>query len=376
MVVPLTIFLISFQVVTDTLATVPQQMLGDGLSSLADGMVGMKRMVERQKHLMEKLNEEVAEYKDNETHLRASITFLTEETMLLKKAREEMEVNKKKEQDDLKRKIAQLDQDWRWEKATVVKLEKKLNTTDTWFRDTVKHMETEIATLKEKLRVAEMQAKAAQTERNAAKQELADVQDRTRKLLSRLDLNNDVSKAALSVDHARNISYVRRRKPALNTISASPNMLTATDQPLLYTRKSNGTASAVLVSNDSDTTSPNAASTSSKKPKIDFEAIDETNIEIEDVPVDSKTTQEDLKTVTTHNASLNHGVKSQPQCSTCGKFYDEISNFDGACMQHEPGATLLNEGTSLQVWSCCKSAEKFKGCVKSRHIPKEQCINS
>ena len=36
-----------FQVVTDTLATMPQQMLEDGQTSLADGMIGMRRMVER-----------------------------------------------------------------------------------------------------------------------------------------------------------------------------------------------------------------------------------------------------------------------------------------------------------------------------------------
>ena len=357
------------QVVTDTLATMPQQMLEDGPNSLADGMVCMKRSIERQKHLMQKLNEEIAEYKANETQLRTSVTFLTEDNMLLKKAREEMEENKKKEQDELNTKIAQLDQNWRWEKATVVKLEKKLETTEKWFRDSVKQMETEIGNLKEKLRLAELQAKEAQTERNVAKEELTQVQDRTRKLLSSLDLNNDISKAAFSVDHARNISYARRRRPTLNTISASPNTLTTTDQPLLYTRKPNGTASLVPQSNNSDSA---CASTSSKKPKINFETIDETNIEIEDVTTNSKITEQDLKTATTLNSSLNRGATLQPQCSTCGRFYDEISNFDGACLQHQPGATLLNEGTSLQVWSCCKSAETFKGCIKSRHIPKEQ----
>ena len=169
-------------------------------------------MVERQKHLLKNLNEEIAEYKANETQLRASITFLTEDNLLLKKGREQIEVDMKKEQDELNKKISKLDQDCRWEKATVVKLEKKLETTETWFKDTVKHMEGEIATLKEKLRTAELQVKAAQTERNIAKEELIKVQDRTRKLLNSLDLNNDVSQTTLSVDHARNISYVRRRK--------------------------------------------------------------------------------------------------------------------------------------------------------------------
>ena len=123
---------------TDTLATMPQQMLEDGQTNLADGMIGMRRMVERQKHLLKNLNEEVAEYKANETQLRASITFLTEDNLLLKKAREQVEEDMKKEQDELNKKISTLDQDCRWEKATVVKLEKKLETTETWFKDTVK----------------------------------------------------------------------------------------------------------------------------------------------------------------------------------------------------------------------------------------------
>ena len=352
----------------DTLATMPQQMLEDGQTSLADGMIGMRRMVERQKHLMKNLNEEIAEYKANETQLRGSITFLTEENLLLKKGREQIEEDMKNEQDELNKKISKLDQDCRWEKATVVKLEKKLETTEIWFRDTVKHMEGEIATLKVKLRAAELQVKEAQTERNTTKEELTRVQDRTRKLLNSLDLNNDVFKTALSVDHARNISYARRRNLKHNTISMSSNTLTATDQPLLYSRKTNGSTSVALPSDNTEVS--NATTTSmelSNKPETEIEATEAGNNKIEDFINESKTMEKNLIT----DSTPKQNPKSQLQCVTCGKHYDEISNFEGACLSHQPGACLLNEGTSLEVWSCCKSAETFKGCVKFRHISKD-----
>ena len=351
----------------DTLATMPQQMLEDGQTSLADGMIGMRRMVERQKHLLKNLNEEISEYKANETQLRASITFLTEENLLLKKGREQIEEDMKKEQDELNKKISKLDQDCKWEKATVVKLQKKLETTEIWFKDTVKHMEGEIATLKEKLRAAELQVKEAQTERNIAKEELTKVQDRTRKLLNSLDLNNDVFKTALSVDHARNISYARRRNPKHNTISMSSNTLTATDQPLLYSRKTNGSTTVAVPSDNTEVS--NAPTTSielSSKHKTEVEVIEDGNIETEHFTDESKAMEKNLTDSTPYQ-----NPKSQLQCVTCGKHYDEISNFEGACLSHQPGACLLNEGTSLEVWSCCKSAETFKGCVKSRHISKD-----
>ena len=86
---------------------------------------------------------------------------------------------------------------------------------------------------------------------------------------------------------------------------------------------------------------------------------------------------------TNHIASLDSAVANQnteshvaadsqqteSQCSVCGKHYHEISNFDGACVYHPEDAMKVNEGTEIEVWSCCMSKDTYKGCLKSRHIP-------
>ena len=152
-----------------------------------------------------------------------------------------------------------------------------------------------------------------------------------------------------------------------NAISMSSNTLTATDQPLLYSRKTNGSAVVTLPSNNTEVYTDVITSTEpSNELKTEAEVIEEGNIETEDLSDGSKVTQKNLP-----GSIPNQNQMSQLQCVTCGKYYDEISNFEGACLSHQPGACLLNEGTSLEVWSCCKSAETFKGCVKSRHISKE-----
>ncbi len=343
-----------FQAVTDTLATMPQNSSDNDPSSLFENMISMQRTTDGQSRLIEQLNREVSELKGAEAQLQATVAFLTDENNELKKVRDNLQKKIASEKHDLAKKTTKLWEDLRLERTTASKLEQKVSTAEQSFSDTIKNLENEISTLKEKLRLAEMQAKNAVNERNASKQELTAVQDRTRKLLNSLDLSNDLTKTAFSVEHARNISYARRRRPTVTALAPATNVLTTESQ--LFKPHANGVLSLTPSPRNTDSLSiAGTSSTSSKKlliETVDYESDDDQQIQDHS------------------SATFNVDGKIQFTCATCGKRYDEISNFDGACVHHETGAQLLNQGTSLQVWSCCKSALTYKGCLKSRHLPK------
>ncbi len=279
--------------------------------------------------------------------------------MVLKREHAEMDEARREAQHELAECTTKLDRQLSSERERTLSLENRLFQTENCYKDTVKNLESEISMQKEKLKLAEAQAADAQTERNAAKQELTEVHDRTRRLLNSLDLNNDLTKTAMSVEHARNISYARRRRPSAHPLSASFNSLAANGQPLLYRRTPSG-LSLLTSSNNADSRRNSTTSLlSSHKLKNGFNDIQE-----------QPTGKDDNLNAALKVTAENSDRQTTLTCTTCGKTYDESSNYDGVCLRHQTGAKLLNEVTSLQVWSCCKSAQTFRGCIKSRHTPR------
>ncbi len=355
------------------MATLPQDKLDDGPGALLEGMAEMRTTIDKQKYRIKFLQEEVKKLKEKETEMETTITLLSQENVGLKQGSKAQDARMREQRDENWHKIRKLDMESKAGKTKVGNLEKKLATTEQMYKDTIAKREDEIATLKEKLHAAETQAKQAQNERNKVKEELNDVQNRTRKLLNTLDLSNDIKNSSMSIEHARNISYVRRRRST--AIAPQINTLTSNDQPLLYKREESGTGLLPIrdsfpppgipppvVDSGSTTASSSSLSNSiaTKKPKTDFAAITEDDIRLEDVSTESVADSRD--------PGVSKETVPKLKCVTCGKFYEEVTNFEGACLHHKEGAVLLNEGTELEVWSCCKSAQTFKGCVKSHHV--------
>ena len=159
--------------------------------------------------------------------------------------------------------------------------------------------------MKSQLNETIKQLHAANAERDAAHQELVEIRDKTRKLLFKLNLSHDT-----------------------HDIESTPLALEHA-RDMVYQRRSRpqplGSPSPRLTANT---------------PRVVHSPLLITSAQ-------------------THT--------QQRKCLTCGKYFSDASNYEGACVYHLPGARKLYPGTKLEVWSCCKSRDTFRGCQLSKH---------
>ena len=195
---------------------------------------------------------------------------------------------------------------------------------------------------------------AAVKERDTAREEVTDIQDKTRKLLFKLNLSNEIEDVGLSLEHARNIVYNRRgRRGSVQQATNLPPP--GSETPGSSTPNGSVTSSPRRHSNVASLASNTSRSDRLKKrASINGPLIHHTS---SDGAHSNKVTS---------TGGLGEAVT---RCGVCGKVYAEASNFEGACVNHLSGASKLYEGTKLEVWSCCKSRDTIKGCQLTRHKP-------
>ncbi|CAD5121372.1 DgyrCDS9894 [Dimorphilus gyrociliatus] len=206
------------------------------------------------------------------------------------------------------------------QKETINILQNKLEESERTKALTKTALEQDARDLRDKLNAVISSLTDTERERDSMKTELEDVQDKTRKLLTTLNIRGKhTSNISLAVDHARNLSYAKGRRGSLIPMDSN---------------QSSRRGSTPCANSDPLPSTPDSLATDKSAAGLIIQKLQKVD---------------------------------RSSCARCGKQYDENSNFEGACLKHEEGATLINEGTSLAVWSCCKSVTTMKGCIKGKH---------
>ena len=317
---------------------------------------------------IKRLNDDIKALKKSTKELRERITMFTEENISLKSELTSTQANYATLLSDSTETIASLTEQLKEERAKSNKLQLALRTSSTKSSKQMESMEEELKAAKMSISKMKKEVGVANRERDAAKEELKEINDRTRKLLISLDLLNNCDSTSLSVDHARNIGYARRRRgpnapplpaPSEESLALAAD-LTERIMPDRVLSERGGKGSRELPCLPV-TTSPKADSSSNNVVTLPNSKISSSD--------SSSGTGEKV------GGSVNYSRSGTPseqmgtsmKCRTCGKSYVEASNYEGACLYHQTGATLLNGGTGMEVWSCCKSVDTLKGCLKGRH---------
>ena len=380
------------QVVTDTMAHLPQSV--ENPLGLIESMNSMRRQLDRQHHVIIELKHDLHIARSTEEQLKDSITLLTEENIKAKKETTDLNEKFSTNVEILESNIKELALSLKDEKEKSQRLETKQESTEKWYKESLMSLQQDIDATANSFKKCKAELELAIKERDEAKRELTAVENKTRKLLSSLDLNNNVSKTSDALDHARNIAYARRRT---NTLNSSIQCVTACsdNQPALSSQDRRG---SITMSIDfSPCNTPMTASSSSHSvnsiplplKKQRSGSITEVK-KLDLAPIKGKlpnsgilkndfviNTNENIQSKTSmieevqENFNENQGNYSDTlQCTVCGKAFQCVSNFEGACLRHADDAQLLNQGTEYEIWSCCKSTDSMKGCIKSRHTPK------
>ena len=147
-----------------------------------------------------------------EGQLRDTISMLTGEGINLKSQLAAVQYKLDETRQRLEARVRKLEEQLHLEQTKRTDLERLKKTGDEYLQRRIEHADTELSEYKGKLASATRQLKETIQARNKAKEEVAEVNDKTRKLLSVLQLNNEVGKMGMSIEHARNLMYARKRQ--------------------------------------------------------------------------------------------------------------------------------------------------------------------
>ena len=152
--------------------------------------------------------------------LRQKVTMLTESNIRLQQEAQESNETKDQVAEQTGQKTLALEEDLKCEKNLTASLKNKIKTIEHTYSTNIHVMQSELDQVKDKLRKTTSQLDKTTKERDTAKNEVRDVNERTRKLLFSLDLSGDIhaDNISRSLEHARNMVYVKRRKGSLATM--------------------------------------------------------------------------------------------------------------------------------------------------------------
>ena len=152
--------------------------------------------------------------------LRQKVTMLTESNIRLQQEAQESNETKDQVAKQTGQKTLALEEDLKCEKNLTASLKNKIKTIEHTYSTNIHVMQAELDQVKDKLRKTTSQLDKTTKERDTAKNEVRDVNERTRKLLFSLDLSGDIhaDNISRSLEHARNMVYVKRRKGSLATM--------------------------------------------------------------------------------------------------------------------------------------------------------------
>ena len=297
---------------------------GHGMFMVKDRLERQTKEIQIQRDENRRLREVVAGLKDD-------INMLTTEAMSLKSINSNLGERLESLSTQTTKKINSQHDEIESLKKQLADKKDKLLYAHAQLRDTTNKLQGEIKVLKETLAQTNSELKTTIRQRETLKKELEEVTDRIRKLMTKLGMANDIDKLGLSIDHARNLSYVTRRQGGGSQMG----------QQIAH---GNSILPEVLT--------PDSGAVLAKKQRMDY--------------MESGSSLSGPN-VTPRNTS-RHAAHEEHVCLVCHKVYDEAKNFPTSCIHHEPNAVKLHMGTELEVWSCCRSRDTIRGCKMEKHV--------
>ncbi|KAI0234930.1 hypothetical protein LSAT2_014691 [Lamellibrachia satsuma] len=314
----------------DILAATDMEMQSE---TVDENISDLRHLLTKQRKSIEDLKDENRKLAATNDDLRGKMTILTDKLITLKSTATSLEHILEQEKQSSKAKL---------EKLTTKLADAKTKLSEAAAKEgdylrIIQDLEERVESQGERMRHAVREADQAVREREAAEQELHRVNDRTRKLLRKMNLTSSIDNMAFAADYARDIAYALKRRR--NT--QPPNSNATPRESVFPIGEYSDDSPAPGDSGDH----LNTATEIGRRSTLNG-----------DLTQPQSTTQRNTK-------ALWRG-----KCSVCGRMFAEASNFDGACVFHKPGAERLNDGTGVAVWSCCKSVDTAKGCQKARHV--------
>ena len=315
--------------VTDTLAVLHFETQPD---NPGQGMYMVKDRLERQAKEIQVQREQNKRFKEVIAGLKNDINMLTTEALSLKTMNNNINERLEAFTKQATQKITTLEKEIESLKGQLADKKDKLLFTQAKLNDNTNRLQVEIKTLKATLAQTTSELNTTTKDRDATRKELTEVTDRTRKLMTKLGMSNDIEKLGLSLDHARNLSYVTSRHGGTNLGHQRINM--------------NVLPEAIVPDNET---------TLVKKQRVESTL---------GIPQSARNN--------TPRSNPHHVAFEEHVCLVCHKIYDEAKNFNTSCLYHEQNAVKLYMGTELEVWSCCRSRDTLRGCKMSRHTQPAQ----
>ena len=362
---------------------------------------------------------------ETEASLRSKLSVMTQDNISLRELTSSLQDNLDHLQQTSSADVGTLKTRLKEEQDKASKMKKLAESTEAMYRNNIHMLEQEVSKINEQLLKTAKELDSTGKERDNARGQLAAVNERTRKLLFSLDLTREVGDSLLSLDHARNMVYVKRRKGSLAPLGRATHTVVGPNEGDIDKHEAEtpaGSASEFTPAKESSrTTQPKRGSITAsrskphgigntprresitimsyggqkqkprqqqqKQPLSPKSTSSEANEVTRNSDTNGSTTtsegepptkepltgdQEDLNSTASspRDASAKKSLVNgnQSTCAVCSKQYHEVSNFEGACLFHPEGAIRLNVGTELEVWSCCRSRDTYKGCRKARHM--------
>ena len=347
--------------VTNTLAIVH---LDGNHETIESGMMELQQRLTSQESQIDVLEEDNHHLKVTVEDLKSKLSIMTLDNIDLRGMNKAMEEKLEAQHISLSADVSGLQAALQEEQENMAKQKKKTEAAEAMYRKNIVMLESEISSISDQLLTTAKELDSKSKERDKARSELAAVNERTRKLLFKLDMTKDTrADATLALDHARNIMYARRRTSRLAPVVPPVDHENSTDRSEENTEKGKQNfvgAQSRSSEGSSSMSTPRRGSTSNRR---------SSNGSHNGLMIGNG------KTFNHNEPLLEHSEEKSSEhtmtCLVCDKTFQEVSNFDGACIFHLSDAIKLNAGTELEVWSCCKSIDTYKGCQKARHVAAE-----
>ena len=180
--------------------------------SVTLGLSDVKAKLIAWKKTIAELHQLLSEHMDKEEELKGRVNSLAEDNASLRNLNTEVESQLSTLEVKYKEEVEELSKMLEEEKDHVLRLKSRQATFETRYRSAITDLQQENRDLKYQLEETNRLLQMTGKENAKFKDELHQVNNKTRKLLVSLDLQNEVEDIGVSLDFARNISYARRKQ--------------------------------------------------------------------------------------------------------------------------------------------------------------------
>ena len=216
--------------VTDLLAAVH---LEEGQTSVKEAVEEITSRLRHQDSLIKSLHEQLTEKVRVEGELRSANSVLTDQLEHLKRALAERDDVTTKQRETMEQEVTQLKERLQEETTGAFGWRKRYLQTQAQWTERSGELEAVVRQLRHELSALQTNYKQVESENAKSKVELQQMSEKTRKLLTSLDLANECADANVALDFARSVSYTRRRRSGPNGASRPTADASPAQQPQL-----------------------------------------------------------------------------------------------------------------------------------------------